>query len=69
MTKPIRGGANLFQMSQLISADLIKVQDQYTDPFGVGNLKQKPKRKQLKQNFKNGAGGGGEEIPHYVSGE
>lgn len=44
MTKAIKGGANLLEMSQLISADLIKVQDQYTDPFGAGNLKQKPKR-------------------------
>lgn len=44
-------------MSQLISADLIKVQDQYTDPFQVGNLKQKP-REAIKQNFKNGSGGG-----------
>lgn len=50
MTKPIRGGANLLEMSQLISTDLIKVQDQYTDPSELETLS-KSQREAIKAEF------------------
>lgn len=50
MTKPIRGGANLLEMSQLISTDLIKVQDQYTDPSELETLS-KSRREAIKAEF------------------